>query len=165
MYLRAYIITTKRGRSEVIGAYKAILELADTIKTEIEQKSDMDETCDLNIMTEKQLRRCITKDLHGGSISFKTHGLLDGEVPQKKDAWRFRTLLKNNFWCLIVIIPIGLALIVAARSIPEVRVLVAIPFLAIFVIYVGKSRKSTAVLFWSPMLLILVGQLIIANVL
>jgi hypothetical protein len=165
MYLRSYITMKKRGRSEVIGAYKAVFELASAMKIELEPQPNKLETCDVALLTEEQLRRRITQDLHGGTISFETDGVLDGELPQQGDSWRFGKLLKDNAYCLALLVVFTPAAVIPWTSwfLEKVLIVVVIPFLTLFVMYVGESRESTAVLFWWPVLLFTPVQMIVAR--
>ncbi|CAN9197812.1 unnamed protein product [Alternaria alternata] len=94
MWLRASMMTKQRGRKkeDVAGEQKAVLELAAAMREQVKGPTN-EEGDDVSTLMEAKLHRLITKDLRGGSISYKTPLLLSGE---SGDEWNTKAWIKSH---------------------------------------------------------------------
>jgi hypothetical protein len=69
----------RRSRTEVAGEYKAVFELADTLRTQI-QAYEKEHGDDVPAVTEANLRRRVMTDLRGGSMFYSTPLLPNGKT-------------------------------------------------------------------------------------
>ena len=147
----------KRGNDQVIGEHKAIFELANAMQMQLEQDS---KEIDVSVLTEKQLRHRLTKNLNGGSISFKTTVSFGNTTNTDEDnlinthtPLRFRTWLKKEKWWFISSVSLfGFVIFGFVFLMSQFWVLLLLPLELPFIVYVGQSGRSRAVLsfgmFW-----------------
>lgn len=146
MWLRAYIIMKKRGRGreDVAGEHKAVFELAAAMREQIREPAK-EEGGDVSTFTEANLRRRITKDLRGGSISYTTPLLPNGEIGQD---WETKALMKSHKLSIMAMIVCILAMALSAAYLPRTTMLLLpLPGVLALALYVGSTRKSRIVLF------------------
>jgi hypothetical protein len=146
MYLSSHFTMLKRGNEQVIGEHKAVLKLANAMRAQIGHEST---SCDLLVLTEKE-------GLNGGSISFKTTVPFDNtgytgnsclgntHPPLRLGNW----LKKEKWWLLVTVLWSMVVIVVVAGVLPNLP-LPLLPFELPFIVYVGQSGGSRAVLsFW-----------------
>lgn len=153
MWLHSHLLMKKRGRNLLAGEHKAVLELADAMRAQIEEHGQ--ETLGHSAtLTEFELRRRITKDLNGGAISYKTSVILDGHDGRGDFNWGFKSWLKKEMWWLIAFL-LSLAAVgtaVAMYQQPIIFCICVLPFEIKMAMYIGTSNKSRGILlFWSFM--------------
>jgi hypothetical protein len=152
IYLHSHFTMLKRGNDQVIGEHKAIFELANAMQTQLEQES---KEIDMSVLTEKQLRHRLTKNLNGGSISFKTTVSLGNTTNTNEDnhinihtPLRFKTWLKKEKWWFVS----SVWLFGFVIFMPQSWLFLLLPLELPFIVYVGQSGRSRAVLsfgmFW-----------------
>jgi hypothetical protein len=155
IYLYTHFTMLKRGNDQVIGEHKAIFELANAMQAQLEQES---KESDVSVLTEKQLRYRLTKNLNGGSISFKTTVLLGNTTNTDEDnpinthtPLRFKTWLKKEKWWFISTV-LSFGVVIFMPIMRPFWVVLLLPLELPFIIYVGQSGRSRAVLsfgmFW-----------------
>ena len=102
MWLASYVAMQRRGRHDVAGEYKAVLELGHAMYT---QFADLDSTVaddkDISTLTEEQLRSCFTAKLHGGSISYQAPQVSSAETKCHGSGWGVIIWMKTEKWWLI----------------------------------------------------------------
>jgi hypothetical protein len=156
VYLHSHFTMLKRGNDQVIGEHKAVFELANAMQTQLEQES---KEIDLSVLTEKQLRRRITKNLNGGSISFKTTVSLGNTTNTDKDnlinthtPFRFITWLKEEKWWFISTVSSFGVVIFMPVTFKPFSLFPLLPLELPFIVYVGQTGRSRAILsfgmFW-----------------
>jgi hypothetical protein len=96
MWIQAHTTMKQRGRTHVAGEYKAVLELAHAITTQLHDAghSSAKETLDLS---ESELRRRFKKDLDDGSIAYEAPLMPGGQHA-------FKVLLLAEIWWLTAIL-------------------------------------------------------------
>jgi hypothetical protein len=161
MWLRSRSYLKRRGRTEVAGEYKAVFELADTIRTRI-QEYEREHGDDVPAVTESGLRRRVMKDLRGGSISYTTPLLSNEKVGQGYAGWNFRAWMKRNhmsFFALFVSFAVALIIFVAYVKVALV-LFVPLPLECAIYLYLGTSQRSRTVLFfWLYVVISVVPQI------
>ncbi|KAA8626528.1 hypothetical protein PtrV1_02208 [Pyrenophora tritici-repentis] len=85
MWRRSQSTVKRRARKEVAGENKAILELSYTMRRQLSEHT-REEGEDDSTITESVLSDRIKKDLQGGSISYLTPLLPNGDSTEK---WTF----------------------------------------------------------------------------
>src|SRR4051794_35158684 len=96
MWLISHFTMKRRGRKEVAGENKAILELSDAMRKHLSEyiKEEGEHS---STITESVLSHCIKKDLRGGSISYSAPLLPNGESTEK---WIFLNWMKTHKWSI-----------------------------------------------------------------
>jgi hypothetical protein len=153
MYLQSYFTMLKRGNDQVIGEYKAVFELANAMQTQLARDS---KKSDVSVLTEKELRRRITKGLNGGSISFQTTIPLNSTANSEHNHLssthtpsRFGTWLKKEKWWLLGTVLLFVACIVMVVTWIGLYWPFLVPLELPFIVYVGQSGRSRGILsFW-----------------
>jgi hypothetical protein len=93
IYTHYTIASHARHPEEVPGEYRAILELAATMRTELDIGDAR-----LSVLKEKQLRERISKEIQGGAIS---HAYPDAELKVHSIRKSLRVWLKGNTWWFV----------------------------------------------------------------
>ncbi|KAL1794359.1 hypothetical protein ACET3X_007780 [Alternaria dauci] len=160
MWIRAQMVMKKRGRGkeEVAGEHKAVFELAAVMREQINELTK-EEGEDVSALTEANLRRRITKDLRGGSISYTTPILPNGESGEK---WNAKAWIKSHKLTIIAMVLCVVAMTIdAAINIPRGAVIpVPLPLELVAALYLGSTRASRIVLFvWIVIVVTLPTQL------
>ncbi|KAF1937400.1 hypothetical protein EJ02DRAFT_426675 [Clathrospora elynae] len=169
MWFRTHIIMKKRGIEDVAGEYRAVLELADAIRAQLQPTTPSVERGqepldNISAFTESKLRRRITKDMHGGSISYVVPLLYNGENGEGDGGWGFRAWVKSNRWSIFTFL-VSVALLmtnVILLFIPTpIIVFLSLPLTWFFSIHMGTSSMSRVVLFfWFFVIMSVVPQAI-----
>ncbi|KAG9186051.1 hypothetical protein G6011_02607 [Alternaria panax] len=146
MWVRAYMVMKKRGRGkeEVAGEHKAVFELAAAMREQMDEPAK-EEAVDLSALTEAKLRRRITKDLRGGSISYTTPLLPNGESGEE---WKIKVWLESHKLSIIAMVACVAAMMFNAFVLlPRTMVLLPLPGEFALALYIGSTRGSRIVLF------------------
>ncbi|KAI4947340.1 hypothetical protein J4E91_006692 [Alternaria rosae] len=161
MWLRAYIIMKKRGRGkeDVAGEHKAVFELAAAMREHIGEPAK-EEGGDVSAFTEANLRRRVTKDLRGGSISYTNPLLPNGDTGHE---WETKALIKSHKLSIMAMVVCILAMALSAAYLPRTTMLLLpLPGVLALALYIGATRKSRVVLFaWIYSIVTIPTQLII----
>jgi hypothetical protein len=164
MWLRSDIVMRRRSREEVTGEYKAILELSEAIRKQLDGHMDL-EGDGVSAATESSLRRRITKDLRGGSIAYVTPLLSNRDGGVGDTDWGIKSWIWSEVWWLTLVVLTlagALAIWITLPGTPGVVIGSGVCGLLVtlfLTMYISTSRKSRAVLFiWSFFLLTLVPQ-------
>jgi hypothetical protein len=149
MWLRAYMITNKRGRGkeDVAGEHRAIFELAAAMQEQMKEPTK-EEGVEVYTFTESELRRRITKELRGGSISYTTPLLpnREGRARWNIRAWRnVKAWTKNHKLSILAIITCIAVMLLDLLTVGTV-VLMVLPAELVLALYIGSTRKSRMVL-------------------
>jgi hypothetical protein len=153
MYLHCHFTMLKRGMDEVIGEHRAIFKLANAMRTQLDQGF---KKSDFSVLTEKQLRRRLNKGLNGGSISFRTTvplgnitNTIDDNISNTYTPISLKTWLKKEKWWLISTVLLVVGVVVGVSGFYRQLALLLVPWELPFIVYVGQSGRSRAVLtFW-----------------
>lgn len=152
MWLRADMTMKKRGRGkeDVAGEHKAVFELAAAMRAQMNEPT-REEGDDVSTLTEAKLRRCIAKDLRGGSISYTTPLLPNGE---SGDDWSTKAWIKNHKLSILAVVACVAAAALGGFGLPvNAMTFVALPVGLFIALYIGSTRKSRIVLFlWTCVL-------------
>jgi hypothetical protein len=157
----------RRGRKDQAGEYRAILELADAMHERLKEYGK--EENDVPAFTEAGLRRRITNELRGGSISYATPLLPHRESYFGRD---WRPWLERHRWSITTFV-LCMILMAGAFTLSMVDwvvlnqglFLIPLPLEWFIAFYLGASRRSCIVLFfWSFVVLSVVPQVTFAIV-
>ncbi|KAF1848597.1 uncharacterized protein K460DRAFT_334887 [Cucurbitaria berberidis CBS 394.84] len=170
IWLRSHIIMKKRGLQDVAGEFKAVFELADAMRSRLEEYGK-EEGVDLSTLPEFKLRHRITKDLRGGAISYETSLLSTGEDGKGDSGWGFKLWVKREKWWLTTFlvffgaIMAGIYLRRGGGAIKPVFAFVHLwhPLEITIAMYIGSTHKSRGViLLWSFVVLTIVPLVIVS---
>jgi hypothetical protein len=154
MWLRSRTVMKRRGRTEVAGEYKAVFELADTMRTQI-QAYEKEHSDDIPAVTESRLRCRVSKDLRGGSMSCTTLLLPNGKDGQGDAGWSFRAWMKRktmSIFALAVCFLLAFFGYITALAAP-------LPLECGICLYIGTTRRSCLILsFWLYVVISVVPQ-------
>ncbi|CAO2654126.1 Nn.00g108590.m01.CDS01 [Neocucurbitaria sp. VM-36] len=162
LWLRSHIIMKRRGRQAVAGEVKAVFELADAMQMQLEEHG-IEEGFKISTLSESRLRRRITKDLRGGTISYKTSLLENGKNGEGDSGWGFKVWLKKEKWWLTGLLVSILVLLAAALTSPirTSMVTYGLPLEVLISMYIGSTDRSRLIIFlWSFITLSVVPQII-----
>jgi hypothetical protein len=163
MWLQSRLTMKNRGRTGVAGEYKAVLELADALNTQLLQARDID-TMDIFTLPESNLRHRITKDLRGGLMIYEMPRFTIGNMGECDARNGFRSLLKKEA-CWIILILMSLVpgfLVFILNHYMQSWVFFAFSATLVLTVCIGSSGKSRAVLFlWLFILLCFIPLLIL----
>jgi hypothetical protein len=144
MCLGSRTVMKRGGRTEVAGEYKAIFELADSMRTQI-QAYEKEHGDDFPAVTESSLRYRVNKDLRGGSMSYTTPLLPNGKDGQGDAEWSFRAWMKRKKMSILALMVCFLGLGLGGY----ITVLAApLPLECGICLYIGTSRRSRLILFF-----------------
>jgi len=152
-----------RGRSkeDVAGEYKAVFELAAAMRDQIKNPSldtlptaqhpAKEEGDDISAFTEAKLRRCITKGLRGGSISYTNPLLPTGDSGHE---WNTRAWIRSHKLSISAMVVCVMVTVYGAFDTSRITYfLFPLPVELILALYIGSTRKSHIVLFFWGFLL------------
>jgi hypothetical protein len=161
MWLRAYTIMKRRGRGkeDVAGEHKAVFELAAAMREQMNNPAK-EEGEDVSAFNEAKLRRRITKDLRGGTISYTTPLLPNGESGQR---WNTKTWIKNHKLSIIATVACIAATGFSVAYLPPTTMfLLPLPAESMLALYIGSTRNSRVVLFaWIYLIITIPTQLVV----
>ncbi|RMZ73702.1 nad dependent epimerase dehydratase [Pyrenophora seminiperda CCB06] len=145
MWLTSQSTMKTRGRNDVAGENKAILELSDAIR---DQLGEISKEEGVSTLTESVINDRLQKDLRGGSISYSAPLLSNGEVAQKRS---FLIWAKDNKWLVSFMFLFIATTAVCGVFVPFVGFFLVILSLDLIIaVAMGSTRKSRWVFFfWS----------------
>ena len=168
MWLRSHSIMKRRGRTDVAGEHKAILELAHAMQQQHaglapptkEQQEDSASTTAIPV-TEATLHHRVTKELRGGSIAYAAPLLANGDTA---DTWTLRAWIKSHKWSLAGMLPAcALSGLSGLFIYQGIWIFLALPLELAIALYMGSTRASRAVLFfWSFVLFSILPQMVMS---
>lgn len=164
MWLRSHIIMKRRSKRDVAGEYKALFEITDAMRTQLEEHGK-EEGLDISALSESTLRRRITKDLRGGTISYETSLLSSGEDGKGDAGWGFKPWVKKEIWWIILGLSsvVGIILVMTVGEVLEAIIIYGLPLEVLIAMYVGSTNKSRVIIFfWLFMFLSVIPQIVIA---
>lgn len=150
MYLRSYFTMQKQGHEVVVGENQAVLQLASTMQSQLSLQLERTGSNGVAFFTEQQIRRRITRDLNGGSISLQTSSILgvgldidiNDSIDTRHIPSQFRTWLRTEMWWLISVV-LAFAGVCSSVVITRLYLLtLLLPIEVPFAMYVSQSRKS-----------------------
>lgn len=161
MWLISHFTMKRRGRKEVAGENKAILELSDAMRKHLSEyiKEEGEHS---STITESVLSHCIKKDLRGGSISYSAPLLPNGESTEK---WIFLNWMKTHKWSIAAMCGFAATTAVCAVWIPFVGFyLLTLPLDFSIALYMGSTPNSRGVFFfWSFVVVGVVPTIILVS--
>lgn len=96
MWLQAHLTMRKRGRQDVAGEQKAILELAESMRHNL-----MKHGHDPSTMTEAEIDKAMAEDLKGGSITYQLPIMPEGFSLRKGlKGW----LVREKWWTIVLLL-------------------------------------------------------------
>lgn len=110
MWTHSHLTMRSRGRTEVAGEYTTVLELADSMHTQLHQYGVFDKTNpqegtkSILWLTESTLCRRVTDDLHGGSITYRMPLLPTDANGRRGGCNGLRDLLKRDGWWTALVV-------------------------------------------------------------
>jgi hypothetical protein len=144
MWIQTSITMKQRGRTDVVGENKAILELAYATNEQLEKPGE----AAMLALSEDALKSRVKRDVGGGTISYGTKLLHNTD----DHAWRkLRTLLRKEMSCSLAIL-VALALDLWCLIVSKVRtsffwVFVGFWISVAFVLSIGLSERGRAFIF------------------
>jgi hypothetical protein len=138
-----------RGWIDVAGEYKAVLELADALNTQLPQARDIG-TMDILTLPESNLRHRITKDLRGGFMIYEMPRLTTGNTGECDARNGFRSLLKKEaWWIILILLSLGPGFFVfILNHYMQSWVFFGFTATLVLTVCIGSSGKSRGVLFF-----------------
>jgi hypothetical protein len=152
MWTQAHFTMALRGRAEVAGEYKAVLELAAALNTHLLQPEEETKSGALLALPEKVLRRRVTQDTRGGSMAYE-------QSLQTGDAWReiSKVLRKEVWWILSILGSLGAVFLFSVMNLAFPWVFAGASAALTLPVFIGTSGRSRAViLVWAFPLLCLI---------
>jgi hypothetical protein len=142
---------TARGRNDVAGEYKAVLELANAVTTQLLEASKLSST-EILSLSESALRRRFKEDLNGGAIAYEAPLLED-----KEPGLRF-WMLQEKWWIAAIVASLAgffsMFLLMPGRPSWILSWIPAgIAAALVLTMRIGTTGKSRAVLLMSGILL------------
>ena len=161
MWLTSQITMKRRGRKDVAGENKAILELSNAMQKQLSEYTK-EEGEDNSSITESVLSDRIKKDLGGGSISYSAPLLPNGESTEN---WSFLNWLKTHRWSIAMMCMFAAITAVCAVWIPFTGFyLVTLPLDFSIALYMGSTRKSRGIFFfWASVIFGLVPNIVLVS--
>lgn len=161
MWLRSTSVMAKRGRNDVAGEWKAVLELASAIHAGL----DGLDSDNLKAMTieESRLRKRIKDDLRSGSIAYSTLLLPNDKNGKGDSAYGLASWLRQELWWLLAFIAFIVTAIIIGfwHAYPIFIFVVGIPLAMVVPMTIGSSGKSRAILFmWDLLMLCIVPEVL-----
>lgn len=152
----ALLNSTREEDEKAPGDYTAILHLAKAINDQAGHgNGDENTKSEPRVLSEKELRQHIDKDLKGGTISYKD-SLLDNAETRSRAArpWKWMNWLQKEMgWVLLLLLAIVGAFLVTGFF-PYLAIIYLAPLAVLFAWYVGQTGKTRAVLLFWPMLVL-----------
>jgi hypothetical protein len=141
MWTQAQFTMSPRDRSEVAGEYKAVLELANALNTQLLKPGET-EPGSLLALPEKALCRRVAQDARGGSVAYEKP-LLAG------NAWReFMTVIRKEVWWIVTILALFGAMIDSFfLNLGDPWTFCGAYVSFVITVFVGTSRRSRAAIF------------------
>ncbi|RYO70404.1 hypothetical protein AA0113_g3252 [Alternaria arborescens] len=165
MWIRACMVMKKRGRGreDVAGENKAVFELAAAMREQMNEPTK-EEGDDVSALTEAKLRRRIKNDLRGGSISYNTPILPNGEGGEKWNAIAWTKSHKLSIIAMIVcLVAMMINLFVWVPDDTGTVALLPLPTVLIAALYIGSTKGSRIVLFiWIFILVVIPTQITVS---
>jgi hypothetical protein len=150
MYVCAEITLSKSGKSEVIGEHKAVFALANAVQAQLGRGLDKEEPSYAYALSENQIRRRITKDLNGGSISLEYLPPSTETQGAHHTATSLKPLLGKEKWWLGTFAVMLAGVLVGVGLSRGLLWAFLVPVEMAFILYVGRSGKSRFALgFWA----------------
>ncbi|USP75159.1 uncharacterized protein yc1106_02433 [Curvularia clavata] len=176
MWLRSHSVMKRRGRTDIAGEHKAVLELAQAMQQQhaglaspIKEQDEQEEkdgastttTAVAIPVTEASLRHRVTKELRGGSIAYTAPLLANGEIA---DDWTLWAWVKAHKWSIAGMVPSCFLPFLSGLFLSQsIAVFVALPIELAAALYIGSTRASRVVIFfWGFILCSIVPQIILS---
>jgi hypothetical protein len=150
MYVCAEITLSKSGESEVIGEYKAVFALANAVQAQLGRGLEKEEPSDAYALSENQIRRRITKNLNGGSMSLDHLPPFTEAQDVHRTSTSLKVLLRKEKWWLGTFAVMLAGVLVGVGLSRGLLWAFLVPVEMAFILYVGRSKKSRFALgFWA----------------
>jgi hypothetical protein len=173
MYMTSKLTRLQRGRTDVVGEYKAVFELADAMHTQLtELTKEEGSSDDVRGITESSLRQRIKSDLRGGTIAYDTNILLDkSDEPGDVDNWTLKGWTRREVWWFlalasaIAIDGIAISQLVKTRMESNLWFFPALPLAIGFAMFVGFTHASRGmVLLWAVLVACVLPAIVVGSV-
>jgi hypothetical protein len=149
LWIQAYVLMENSGRTDVAGSYKAVLELAESMNTQLLEPIETDHKVLLDL-PETTLSHRITERLHGGSIGYSSP-LLISRVKSRGTKRRevFRLVKQNIWWVLVTLASLSFSVWTLAE-VPYLFSWTVVGLASSLVLssFIGVHGKSRAILFF-----------------
>jgi hypothetical protein len=174
MWLYSHVTMRRRGRDHVAGEYKAILELADEMRRQLDSGDSNDSIYATNVK-ESELYRRITKDLRGGAISYNAPLLPDQDYQDEEGSWiedPVSFVEREILWISALVLSTLTSILAGVIAFLPMGIgLVGLTLALIITLSIGTNHSSKSViLFWScwalaviPEVVAIVGLLSVKN--
>jgi hypothetical protein len=144
MWIQTSITMKQRGRTDVVGEDKAILELAYAMNEQLEKPGE----AAMLALSKDALESRVERDVGGGTISYGTKLLHNSDGHAERG---FRTLLRKEMWCSLAIL-VALALDLWCLIVSKVRTSFFWVFVGFWIsvavaLSVGSSGRRRAFIF------------------
>lgn len=151
LWTQSTMTMTARGRNDVAGEYKAVLELANAVTTQLLEAGKLSNN-EILSLSESALRRRFKEDLNGGAIAYEAP-LLEG----KERGLRF-WMLQEKWWVAAIVASLAgffsMFVLLAGRLSGNLSWIPAgIAAALVLTVCIGTTGKSRAVLLMGGVLL------------
>ncbi|KAH6631476.1 hypothetical protein F5144DRAFT_219916 [Chaetomium tenue] len=133
MWLRGYLELKRRQGDEAPTRYQAVLDLAEALNHELDGVDEAPK-----VPTNRELERCISKQLNGGRVVVQTRPPLGKGYSFWKGAWSW---IKREKWCFALAVLVSLVPAVAPWVLP-LAFFVPFSLSMILALIIGRSRES-----------------------
>lgn len=133
---RTQMIMQKRGREDIAGEYKAILEVAAAIHKQTQIFPD-----DLSTVTERHLQTKIKKELGGGEIAYESPTIVVAESRNELKFWK-AWAIRERWWITAFVSSIIMVAALPYAWVESVYFLPGLSAALFLAIYVGTVTKS-----------------------
>lgn len=163
MWLYSHATLRNRGRTDVAGEYKAILELANEIRKQLDFSRSKDSN-DAVDMKESELYRRIAKDLRGGATRYNALSLPyqgnQGEASWIDDPVSY--VEAEILWLIALAISALISIIAGVFDFLPMGIgLVGLTLALMVTLSVGTDRSSKSfILFWSFWALVVIPEVV-----
>ncbi|KAH7068137.1 hypothetical protein BKA63DRAFT_521202 [Paraphoma chrysanthemicola] len=145
MWLRAHITMQNRGRDQVAGEHKSIVELAAAMQSRF--RSEKGDSAGITTeLTEEHFKQHIAEN-QGGAISYEVSLLSTGAGDC---GWGVKEYVKKEGWWLAALLVSSVGSIVAGvyQTLPFLIFIVGIAVALIVTISMGSTGRSKAIIMW-----------------
>jgi hypothetical protein len=150
MWLSAHSTMKRQGGKQVAGEFKAILELANAMQSQLISHRGNSED-DIITLSESELRRRVVQDLRGGAISYKTPQSSQVEHNCGDAGWEAVAafLDRDVGWLTALVVSACASIVVGVCDLlPMLIVFVGITVSFIVAVCIGSTHESKGIIWW-----------------
>lgn len=133
MWLWGHLNLKLRQGDEAPARFQAVLDLAEALNHELASVNEVP-----NVLTNRQLKRCISEQLNGGRVVVQIPSSLEKGYSFRKGAWGW---IKREKWCFTLAVLLSLVPAMAPWILP-LAFLAPFSLSVILALAIGRTRRS-----------------------